>query len=124
MFLFSRADACALRMQSLCHCRHFDATLTFGQRQIRLGLAQGTQLKNFALNDILTLCGTCTAYKFKQILCQHRRCVSTNGADSDGGVLGDGCPCSPFYRRACRWAMLGELKPKGPKGRVGKGMLS
>ena len=24
-------------------------------------------------------------------------------------------PCSPFYGRACRWAMLGELKPKGPK---------
>ena len=24
--------------------------------------------------------------------------------------------CSPFYGRACRWAMLGELKPKGPKG--------
>jgi len=23
---------------------------------------------------------------------------------------------SPFYGRACRWAMLGELKPKGPKG--------
>jgi len=22
--------------------------------------------------------------------------------------------CSPFYGRACRWAMLGELKPKGP----------
>ena len=25
--------------------------------------------------------------------------------------------CSPFYGRACRWAMLGELKPEGPKGR-------
>ena len=24
--------------------------------------------------------------------------------------------CSPFYGRACRRAMLGELKPKGPKG--------
>ena len=24
--------------------------------------------------------------------------------------------CSPFYGRACRWAILGELKPKGPKG--------
>ena len=24
--------------------------------------------------------------------------------------------CSPFYGRACRWVMLGELKPKGPKG--------
>ena len=24
--------------------------------------------------------------------------------------------CSPCYGRACRWAMLGELKPKGPKG--------
>ena len=24
--------------------------------------------------------------------------------------------CSPFYGRACRWAMLGELKSKGPKG--------
>ena len=24
--------------------------------------------------------------------------------------------CSPFYGRACRWAMLGESKPKGPKG--------
>ena len=24
--------------------------------------------------------------------------------------------CSPFHGRACRWAMLGELKPKGPKG--------
>ena len=24
--------------------------------------------------------------------------------------------CSPFYGRACRWAMLGELKPKGPIG--------
>jgi hypothetical protein len=23
--------------------------------------------------------------------------------------------CSPFYGRACRWAMLGELKPNGPK---------
>ena len=23
--------------------------------------------------------------------------------------------CSPFYERACRWAMLGESKPKGPK---------
>ena len=22
--------------------------------------------------------------------------------------------CSPFHGRACRWAMLGELKPKGP----------
>jgi len=22
----------------------------------------------------------------------------------------------PFYGRACRWAMLGESKPKGPKG--------
>jgi len=22
--------------------------------------------------------------------------------------------CSPFYGRACRWAMVGELKPKGP----------
>ena len=22
--------------------------------------------------------------------------------------------CSPFYGRACRWAMLGELNPKGP----------
>jgi len=26
--------------------------------------------------------------------------------------------CSPFYGRACRWAMLGDLKPKGPKGRI------
>ena len=26
--------------------------------------------------------------------------------------------CSPFYGRACRWAMLGELKPKGPKGSI------
>jgi hypothetical protein len=25
---------------------------------------------------------------------------------------------SPFYGRACRWAMLGELKPEGPKGRT------
>ena len=25
------------------------------------------------------------------------------------------CLCSPFYGRACRWAMLGELKPKGPE---------
>ena len=24
--------------------------------------------------------------------------------------------CNPFYGRACRRAMLGELKPKGPKG--------
>ena len=24
--------------------------------------------------------------------------------------------CSPFCGRACRWAMLGELKPQGPKG--------
>ena len=24
--------------------------------------------------------------------------------------------CSPFYGRACRWAMLGELIPKGPEG--------
>ena len=24
--------------------------------------------------------------------------------------------CSPFYGRACRWAVLGELKSKGPKG--------
>ena len=24
--------------------------------------------------------------------------------------------CSPFYGRTCRWAILGELKPKGPKG--------
>ena len=24
--------------------------------------------------------------------------------------------CSPFYGRACCWAMLGELKPKGLKG--------
>ena len=23
--------------------------------------------------------------------------------------------CSPFYGRACRWAVLGELKPKGPE---------
>jgi len=23
---------------------------------------------------------------------------------------------SPFYGRECRWAMLGEFKPKGPKG--------
>ena len=28
--------------------------------------------------------------------------------------------CSPFYGRACRWAMVGELKPKGPKGRSGE----
>ena len=28
--------------------------------------------------------------------------------------------CSPFYGRACRWAMLGELKPKGPKRGAGK----
>ena len=26
--------------------------------------------------------------------------------------------CSPFHGRACRWAMVGELKPKGPKGRM------
>ena len=26
--------------------------------------------------------------------------------------------CSPFYGRACRWAMLGELKLEGPKGSV------
>ena len=25
---------------------------------------------------------------------------------------------SPFYGRACRWAMLGELKPRGPEGRT------
>ena len=24
--------------------------------------------------------------------------------------------CSPFYGRAFRWAILGELRPKGPKG--------
>ena len=24
--------------------------------------------------------------------------------------------CSPLYGGACRWAMLGELKPNGPKG--------
>ena len=24
--------------------------------------------------------------------------------------------CRPFYGRACRWAMFGEFKPKGPKG--------
>ena len=23
--------------------------------------------------------------------------------------------CSPFYEKACRWAMLDELKPQGPK---------
>ena len=28
--------------------------------------------------------------------------------------------CSPFHGRACRWAMLGELKPKGPKGPKGR----
>ena len=27
--------------------------------------------------------------------------------------------CSRFHRRACRWAMLGEFKPKGPKGMLG-----
>jgi len=32
--------------------------------------------------------------------------------------------CSPFYGRACRWAMLGELKPKGPKGLERKHGLS
>ena len=32
------------------------------------------------------------------------------------------CICSPFYGRACRWAMLGELKPKGPKGGLGLGV--
>ena len=31
--------------------------------------------------------------------------------------------CSPFYGRACRWAMLGELKPKGPKGSTTDGVL-
>ena len=24
--------------------------------------------------------------------------------------------CSPLYGRACRWAMVGEIKPKGPDG--------
>ena len=24
--------------------------------------------------------------------------------------------CSPFHGRACRWDMLGELNPTGPKG--------
>ena len=28
--------------------------------------------------------------------------------------------CSPFHGRACRWAMLGASKPKGPKGPKGK----
>ena len=28
--------------------------------------------------------------------------------------------CSPFYGRKCRWAILGELKPKGHKGPVGQ----
>ena len=28
--------------------------------------------------------------------------------------------CSPFYGRACRWAMLGESKPQGPNGRKGE----
>jgi hypothetical protein len=33
--------------------------------------------------------------------------------------------CSPFYGRACCWAMLGEFKPKGPKGsRLGRAGLS
>ena len=33
-------------------------------------------------------------------------------------------PCSPFYVRACRWAMLGELKPNGPQGlALGRPML-
>ena len=26
--------------------------------------------------------------------------------------------CSPFYGRACRWAMLGELKPEGPRSGI------
>ena len=30
-------------------------------------------------------------------------------------------PCGPFHGKACRWAMLGELKPKGPKGDPLKG---
>jgi len=29
-----------------------------------------------------------------------------------------GFVCSLFYGRACRWAMLGKIKPPGPKGRV------
>ena len=29
--------------------------------------------------------------------------------------------CSPFYGRACRWAMLGELKPQGPEGPMSYG---
>ena len=32
--------------------------------------------------------------------------------------------CGPFYGRACRRAMLGELKPKGPKGRDPKGSMA
>ena len=29
--------------------------------------------------------------------------------------------CSPFYGKACRWAKLGELKPKGPKRELTSG---
>ena len=32
-------------------------------------------------------------------------------------VLQQGLSADPFHGRACRWAMFGELKPKGPKGR-------
>ena len=32
------------------------------------------------------------------------------------GIADFGFRCSPFYGRACRWAMLGELKPEGPQG--------